>query len=153
MLTADGRASADAQQKPAEPVAQPKPERGEVGASLTKEQRKSVLKTLADVYRQKNAPRESKGVDSNGNERSGYAYSPDLFEKSDITGAMVRYYVTLPDGRIAHPTELFADYTQSDIDAAMQKEIDADRNRDNAEKFERARLLSLAASTIVEANG
>jgi hypothetical protein len=26
---------------------------------------------------------------------------------------MVRHYVTLPDGRIAHPTELFPDYTQS----------------------------------------
>lgn len=136
--------------KQAEPVALA---RGEVGASLTKAQRKSVLKTLVDVYRQKNAPREMKGVDTNGNERYGYVHSPDLFEKSDITGAMVRYYVTLPDGRIAHPTELFADYTQSDIDAAMQKEIDADRDLERNDKSERERLLGLAAPTVNEANG
>ncbi|MDE1545915.1 hypothetical protein PTW32_10835 [Dechloromonas agitata] len=126
--------------------------RGEVGALLTKDQRKAVLKTLVDVYRKNNAPKEFKGVDSNGNERSGYAHSPEYFVKSDITGAMVRYYVTLPDGRIAHPTELFPDYSQSDIDAAMQKEIDAEREQERNDRAERERLISLAAPTINEAN-
>ena len=82
-------------------------ERFKVGRSLTKEQRREVLTSLVDVYKEKGADREMKGVDQNGNERYGYVHSPDLFEKSDITGSMVRYYVTLPDGRKAHPTELF----------------------------------------------
>lgn len=99
---------------PAEPEAQTPVDRFEIGKSLTKEQRKSVIATLVDVYKSKGAPRESKGQGRDGNERSGYAYSPELFEKSDITGAMVRYYVTLPDGRMAHPSELFPDYTQND---------------------------------------
>lgn len=106
----------------------PPVERGSVGAALTKEQKKSVLKTLVDVYKTKGAEKESKGLDRNGNERMGYAYQPELFEKSEITGAMVRYYVTLPDGRIAHPTELFPEYTQSDIDAEMSRRQNAERN-------------------------
>lgn len=115
-----GVVSGQAQAEPAK--------RGSVGASLTKEQKKAVLKTLVDVYKTKGAEKESKGLDSNGNECTGYAYQPELFEKSDITGAMVRYYVTLPDGRIAHPTELFPEYTQSDIDAEMIRRENAERN-------------------------
>lgn len=99
----------------------PEVERFAVGRSLTKEQRRSVLETLVDVYKAKGAPKEFKGFDSDGNERYGYAYSPELFEKSSITGAMVRYLVTLPDGRVAHPTELFPDYTQSKIDAEVSR--------------------------------
>ena len=103
-------------------------QRFEIGRSLTKEQRKQVLGSLVDVYKAKGAEQELKGVDNNGNEKYGYAYSPDLFEKSSITGAMVRYYVTLPDGRIAHPTEIFPDYSQSDIDAELSRQ-QADEQR------------------------
>lgn len=112
------------------------PERFEAGKILTKEQRKTVLASLVDVYKQKGADRELKGVDKNGNERYGYVHSPDLFEKSDITGSMVRYYVTMPDGRMAHPTELFPDYTQSDIDSEMQRRKNAEkRNRQTAREY------------------
>lgn len=104
------------------------PNRYEVGAALTKEQRKAVLKTLVDVYKDKGAQRESKGNGQDGNERVGYVHSPDLFEKSAITGAMVRYHVTLPDGRIAHPSELFPDYTQKDIDKALSAQRFAEQN-------------------------
>ncbi len=108
-------------------------DRFEVGKSLTKEQRKSVLATLVDVYKAKGAPREIKGQGRDGNERSGYVHSPELFEKSDITGAMVRYYVTLPDGRIAHPSELFPDYTQNDINNEIERRANAEkRNREIA---------------------
>src|SRR3990167_9572280 len=116
-------------QKPEPPTAAPvaesiqapveKPERYAVGRSLDKAQRKKVLDTLVDVYKLKGAPTESKGFDQEGAEIFGYVYSPDLFEKSSITGAGLRYIVTLPDGRIAHPSELFPDYTQSDIDRVM----------------------------------
>jgi hypothetical protein len=33
-------------------------------------------------------------------------YQPELFKESDLTGAKIRYYITLPDGRIAHPDEV-----------------------------------------------
>jgi hypothetical protein len=33
-------------------------------------------------------------------------YTPELFRTSDLSGQGVRYYVELPDGRIAHPDEL-----------------------------------------------
>jgi len=110
--------------------------RYEVGNSLNRAQRRDVLKSLTDVYVAKGAPKEFKGQGRDGNERTGYAYSPELFEKSDITGAMVRYYVTLPDGRIAHPTELFPDYTDSDIKSEMER-------RANAEKREAENIKSL----------
>ena len=126
--------------------------RGEVGASLSKEQRKEVLKTLVDVYKANNAPKEFKGQDRNGNDRYGYAHSPEFFVKSDITGAMVRYFVTLPDGRIAHPTELFADYTQSDIDAAMQQDEAAERQKQQSDESRLETLKRRTADSLNEAN-
>lgn len=86
------------------------------GADLTPLQRRSVLHTLVDTYKAKGADREMKGLDGNGNERYGYVYSPELFERSDVTGAMLRYYVVLPDGRRAHPTEVFPHLTTDDVD-------------------------------------
>jgi hypothetical protein len=86
------------------------------GADLTPLQRRSVLGTLVDTYKAKGAEREMKGLDNNGNERYGYVYSPELFERSDVTGAMLRYYVVLPDGRRAHPTEVFPHLTPDDVD-------------------------------------
>ena len=130
----------------------PPAERFEAGRALTKEQRKTVLDSLVDVYRKNKAPKEFKGVDQNGNERYGYAYSPEFFVKSDITGAMVRYYVTLPDGRIAHPTELFPDYTQSDIDAEMQRRKTEEQNRKAADEFRLKTLNSRKAGSMNEAN-
>ena len=104
---------------------------GDAGKVLNKDQRRAVLETLVDVYKQKNAAREMKGVDRGGNERYGFVYSPDLFEKSDITGAMVRYYVTLPDGRKAHPSELFPSMTASDVESMALKQEEK-RQKENA---------------------
>ncbi len=40
-------------------------------------------------------------------ERGGHTeYNPDVFHTSDLSGARIRHYVTLPDARIAHPDEL-----------------------------------------------
>ncbi len=33
-------------------------------------------------------------------------YNPDLFITSDLSGKPIRHYVTLPDGRVAHPDEI-----------------------------------------------
>lgn len=135
------------------PAAESKPDRGEVGASLTKEQRKAVMQTLTDVYKTKGAPKESKGLDQNGNERIGYAYSPELFEKSDITGAPIRYVVTLPDGRIAHPTELFPDMTLSKVEALILEQAAKERDKAEQDKFRREQLERRKSDTLNEANG
>uniref|UniRef100_UPI003D0C51C7 LPD23 domain-containing protein n=1 Tax=Ramlibacter sp. TaxID=1917967 RepID=UPI003D0C51C7 len=144
-----GRAGAEAPGRgAAEGVAQ---ERFEAGRALSKEQRKAVLKTLTDVYKSKGAPREQKGIGRDGNERYGYVHSPDLFEKSDITGAMVRYYVKLPDGRIAHPSELFPDYTQADIDKAMIEQAAAERDDAAQQRITEERAAKHAADTRADA--
>lgn len=110
-------------------------ERFEAGRALSKEERKKVLATLVDVYKRARLDKEMVGVDRNGNEIWRYPHSPDLFEKSDITGAMVRYFVRLPDGRIAHPTELFPDYTERDINAEMRRRQAAAReSRDQVKR-------------------
>ena len=131
----------------------PQPARGEVGASLTKEQRKAVMQTLTDIYKTKGAPKESKGLDQNGNERIGYAYSPELFEKSDITGAPIRYVVTLPDGRIAHPTELFPDMTLSKVEALILEQEGKERDKAYQDKFRSEQLERRKSDTLNEANG
>ena len=42
-----------------------------------------------------------------GNERFVWkGNAEDYMVVSDITGRKVRWYVTMPDGKIAHPTEL-----------------------------------------------
>ncbi len=105
---------------------EPKQARGVDGLKLSKEQRKQVLKTLVDVYKSKGADKETR-INARGEEYSAYPYQPDLFEKSDITGAMVRYYVTMPDGKIAHPTELFADVTQAKIDSILAEQNKEDQ--------------------------
>ncbi|MBQ1762758.1 MAG: hypothetical protein IIZ92_07650, partial [Aquincola sp.] len=126
--------------------------RYEAGKALSKAARAAVLKTLTDTYKVKDAPRELKGMDADGNERYGYAHSPDLFEKSDITGAPIRYFVTLPDGRKAHPSELFPDYTQSQIDAEMQRREDAERAEQNSRQSRLRILDSRRADSLSEAN-
>ncbi len=103
-----------------EAVAPKEEKRFEAGRKLSKEERQATLRTLRDVYVENNLPKEGY-VDARGEERFRYPHTPDLFVKSDVTGAMVRYYVTLPDGRIAHPTELFPDYTASDVEAEMRR--------------------------------
>jgi hypothetical protein len=105
-----------------------------VGKSLSKEERKKVLGSLKDVYREAGLKKEYKGIDSRGEEMYGYPHEPDLFLKSDITGAMLRYYVTMPDGKIAHPSELFPDYSQAQIDKEMaSQDAESENTRRNAQ--------------------
>lgn len=101
-------------------VEKPKPVRFELGKSLTKEERKEVLDSIGDAYKDNQAPKELKYVDERtGEEVWGYAYSPDSMYVSDITGKRIRHYLLLPDGRKAHPSELFPEIKQSDIDNAI----------------------------------
>lgn len=101
-----------------------KPIRFEAGRSLTKSEKDEVLKSLGDSYKDHNAPKVLKGYDRiSGDPRYGYEYNPDLMYTSDITGRLIRHYVVLPDGRKAHPTEIFPNVTKSEIDKyAMERE-------------------------------
>lgn len=126
-------------------------ERFSVGKVLSKTERQQVLLTLTDVYRSKNHQKEER-TDSHGETYFAYPYAPELFERSDITGKMVRYYVTLHDGRIAHPTELFPDYTESQVERELaNQEADARRRADN--DADRLRILeSRKSPSLNEAN-
>jgi len=74
---------------------------------ISDKQYSEIISNKRDVYRDSNAKKEVKGYDKAGNEIIGYEYSPHLFVKSDISGMPIRHYVKLPDGRIAHPDEIY----------------------------------------------
>lgn len=126
-------------------------ERFAVGKTLSKDERRQVLSTLTDAYRSKSHQKEER-IDARGETYFAYPYAPELFEKSNITGKMVRYYVTLPDGRIAHPTELFPDYTESQVEQELaNQEAEARKRADN--DADRLRILESRKSTSLnEAN-
>jgi len=136
--------------KKAEPAPEIKAVRFEVGKTLSKDEKSEVLKSIVDVYKGR-AEKEFKGMDSRGEEKYGYAYSPDLFVKSDITGKMLRHYITLPNGKIAHPTELFPDITQAEVDRAVAGK----RAEEEEIEYRKNELIRRAekASDVSEANG
>jgi hypothetical protein len=104
------------------------------GKRLTKEQKKEVLKSLSDVYKENKLEKVVKGYDHNGDEIMGYPYAPELFETSSVTGAKIRHYIILPDGKKAHPTELFPNMKQSDVDAAIaEREYEEKMEKRNRE--------------------
>jgi hypothetical protein len=65
--------------------------------AITRDERSGLLSGTKDVYR-------DAGIA--GPDLPKPPHSPELFRKSDLSGQPVRYYVELPDGRIAHPDEL-----------------------------------------------
>ena len=122
---------------------QPAAKRFEVGKTLTKEAKKEVLRGAKDVYAENGVQKVEKGIDARGEAIIGYPHTPELFVKSDITGKMLRHYITLPDGRVAHPTELYPDISQSEIDREMLRREQEKKNKaaidkdylKNAEKY------------------
>jgi len=129
-----------------------KPIRFEVGKKLTKEQRKEVFRSVGDAYKDNNAPKESKGIDERtGEERYGYAYSPDSMYESDITGRKIRHYIVLPDGKRAHPTELFPEITQAEINRVFSEEKHRKKQREaHGDELERR---ARGVKTLNDANG
>lgn len=106
---------------------------GEVGKSLSADQKRLVLESMRDVYKDARLDKEEKGIDYRGEMIWGYPYSPDLFKTSSVTGRAIRYYITLPDGRIAHPTEVYPNLRQSEVDRELQR-------REYEEKQEQQRI-------------
>jgi hypothetical protein len=60
---------------------------------------------IHDVYEENRLQKEFKGINYFGEEYYGYPYTPELFLKSDITGAKIRYYIEYND-IVFHPDEL-----------------------------------------------
>ena len=91
-----------------------KPVRFEAGRRLTKEEKEEVLNTLRDAFKENGVPYHIEESDF-GKERRVYEPTSEDWVKSDITGRRLRYYITLPDGRVAHPTELFPNISGRDV--------------------------------------
>lgn len=108
---------AEPKQKPAPAK---KPVRFEAGKLLSKSEKDEVLKKVGDVYREHGLKKDRLvGFTQNDEPVMGYPIRPDLFVVSDITGSKIRHFITLTDGRKAHPSELFPNFTQSDISRAQ----------------------------------
>ncbi len=120
--------------------------RFDIGKKLSKEERRQVMNTLTDVYKAKDAEKETR-INGNGDEYAAYPYQPELFERSDITGAMLRHYVTLPDGKIAHPTEIFPDVTKSQIDAIFAEQ----QHKEEIAKRETDKIMSKQFDSVKDA--
>ncbi len=101
--------------------------RFEAGKKLTPDERKSVLRSVVDAYRP-GGSKTLKGYDNSGDPIYGWEYRPDLFVKSDITGRPTRYYITLPNGKKAHPSELFPNLSRTDVENAVLDEQSRAKN-------------------------
>lgn len=97
-----------------------KPVRFEVGKSLSEEEKKEVLATLKDAYKENNVSFHVE-ENANGKERRVYEPTAEDYVKSDITGRSLRYYITLPDGRIAHPTEVYPNISNNEVETSLKK--------------------------------
>lgn len=128
----------------------PKPIRFEIGKKLSSKEKKELLKNIGDVYKDNNLEKEYKGIDSRGEEIYGYLHKPQYFLTSDITKKKIRYYIILPDKRIAHPSELFPNISKITIDNEMLKKEKEEENK----KEEQKRTLDIAndANSIGDAN-
>ena len=97
-----------------------KPVRFEVGKSLSEDEKKEVLATLKDAYKENNVSFHTE-ESANGKERRVYEPTAVDYVKSDITGRALRYYITLPDGRIAHPTEVYPNISNNEVETSLKK--------------------------------
>jgi hypothetical protein len=119
-----------------------KPVRFEAGKRLTPDEKSEVLRSLGDSYKDLRAPKIEKGLDARGETIFGYAYNPDYMLVSDITGRHIRHYVKLPDGRIAHPTELFPNLTKTEIDQYAAEREHAEKQRASRDRSRQNRIAS-----------
>lgn len=114
------------------------------GGSLTESERESVLKTVIDVYRDAGVSKDDlKGYHrDSGDPIYGYPYRLDLFQTSDITGRKLRHYITLPDGRKAHPSELYPQITQAMIDQELSRRESDEKRKTQRLKDKDQRIAS-----------
>jgi hypothetical protein len=104
-----------APQKPKQPTAEKTPIRFEIGKKLNEKEKKEVLKSLEDSYKVKKRPYTIQDI----NDRERKVYVENMYDYmfvSDITGKKIRWAITLPDGKIAHPTEVYGNVSMSDVE-------------------------------------
>ena len=119
--------------------------RFEAGKKLTPAQKREVLANIGDAYKDNEAPLVEKGTDKDGEIIYGYEYNPEYMHKSDITGQKIRHYITLPDGRIAHPSELFPNISEKDIAKAIGEAREyGNQIKMRADELERRRADNIA---------
>ena len=91
-----------------------KPVRFEAGKKLSDEEKKEVLSTLKDAYKVNGVPYHIEET-AGGKEKRVYEPTADSYVMSDITNRPLRYYITLPDGRVAHPTEVYPNISDNEV--------------------------------------
>ena len=98
-----------------------KPVRFEAGKKLSDEEKKEVLSTLKDAYKVNGVPYHIEET-SGGKEKRVYEPTADSYVVSDITNRPLRYYITLPDGRFAHPTEVYPNISDNEVKSSATKQ-------------------------------
>lgn len=91
-----------------------KPVRFEAGKKLSDEEKKEVLSTLKDAYKVNGVPYHIEET-AGGKEKRVYEPTADSYVVSDITNRPLRYYITLPDGRVAHLTEVYPNISDNEV--------------------------------------
>lgn len=98
-----------------------KPIRFEAGKKLSDEEKKEVLSTLKDAYKVNGVPYHIEET-AGGKEKRVYEPTADSYVVSDITNRPLRYYITLPDGRVAHPTEVYPNISDNEVKSSATKQ-------------------------------
>ena len=97
------------------------PVRFEAGKKLSDEEKKEVLSTLKDAYKVNGVPYHIEET-AGGKEKRVYEPTADSYVVSDITNRPLRYYITLPDGRVAHPTEVYPNISDNEVKSSATKQ-------------------------------
>lgn len=98
-----------------------KPVRFEAGKKLSDEEKKEVLSTLKDAYKVNGVPYHIEET-AGGKEKRVYEPTADSYVVSDITNRPLRYHITLPDGRVAHPTEVYPNISDNEVKYSSTKQ-------------------------------
>lgn len=98
-----------------------KPVRFEAGKKLSDEEKKEVLSTLKDAYKVNGVSYHIEET-AGGKEKRVYEPTADSYVVSDITNRPLRYYITLPDGRVAHPTEVYPNISDNEVKSSATKQ-------------------------------
>lgn len=98
-----------------------KPVRFEAGKKLSDEEKEEVLSTLKDAYKVNGVPYHIEET-AGGKEKRVYEPTADSYVVSDITNRPLRYYITLPDGRVAHPTEVYPNISDNEVKSSATKQ-------------------------------
>lgn len=90
--------------------------RYEIGSKLSDSDKSSVYKTMKDAYKVNHRPYDIIENEMGNDKFIWLENSTDYMVTSDITNRKLRWFITLPDGKIAHPTELYPNIKKSEID-------------------------------------